>query len=98
MASVNTTEPTSQEILYSDGLKTVKTIRQFHIFRGDPEAFPGKPRDIVSPAFPGKYYWYSLGSPPSRTCLEHLTREVSRRHPNQMPEPPHLAPLDMEEH
>ncbi|KAJ8395912.1 hypothetical protein AAFF_G00027950 [Aldrovandia affinis] len=28
---------------------------------------------------------------------EHLTREASRRHPNQMPEPPHLAPLDAEE-
>uniref|UniRef100_A0A8C4TTK8 trypsin n=1 Tax=Erpetoichthys calabaricus TaxID=27687 RepID=A0A8C4TTK8_ERPCA len=28
------------------------------------------------------------------TCPEHLTREASRRHPDQMPEPPHLTPLD----
>ena len=52
-----------------------------------------QPRDIVSPPCPGS----SPGSPPSGTCPEHLTREASRRHPNQMPEPPHLAPLDAEE-
>ena len=65
----------------------------FQLFRGDPEAFPGEPKDIVSPTCPG----FSPGSPPSETCPEHLTREASRRHPNQMPEPPHLAPLDAEE-
>ena len=53
------------------------------LFRRDPEAFPGQPRDIVSPTCPGA----SPGSPPSGTCPEHLTREASRRHPN----PSHLS-------
>uniref|UniRef100_A0A3B3ULB7 Kinesin family member 26B n=1 Tax=Poecilia latipinna TaxID=48699 RepID=A0A3B3ULB7_9TELE len=48
------------------------------------------PRDIVPPACPGS----SSGPPPGGTCPEHLTREASRRHPDQMPEPPQLAPLD----
>ena len=66
----------------------------FHqLFMGDPEALPGQRRDIVSPTCPGS----SPGSPPSGTCLEHLTREASRGRPNQMPEPPHLAPLNTEE-
>ncbi|KAI3372057.1 hypothetical protein L3Q82_006918 [Scortum barcoo] len=34
---------------------------------GIPEAFPGQPRDIVSPACPGS----SLRPPPGGTCLEH---------------------------
>ncbi|KAK3532345.1 hypothetical protein QTP86_016026 [Hemibagrus guttatus] len=62
-------------------------------FRRDPEAFPGQPRDIVSPACPGS----SPGFLPGGACLEHLPREMSRRHPKQMPEPPQLAPLDVEE-
>ncbi|XP_062311935.1 uncharacterized protein LOC134016604 [Osmerus eperlanus] len=66
----------------------------FHqLFLGDPEAFPGQPRDIVPPACPGS----SPGPLPSGTCPEHLTREASRWHPYQMPEPPQLAPLDAEE-
>ncbi|KAI3367358.1 hypothetical protein L3Q82_026167 [Scortum barcoo] len=44
------------------------------LFRGDPEAFPGQPRDIVSPACPGS----SPRPPPGGTCLEHLPREASR--------------------
>ncbi|XP_036067291.1 uncharacterized protein LOC112142132 isoform X2 [Oryzias melastigma] len=33
----------------------------------------------------------------SGTCPEHLSREVSRRHPDLMPEAPQLAPLHVEE-
>ncbi|MEQ2236414.1 hypothetical protein ILYODFUR_012587 [Ilyodon furcidens] len=38
---------------------------------------PGQPRDIVPPACPGP----SPGPPPGGTCLEHLPRKASRRHP-----------------
>ncbi|MED6282046.1 hypothetical protein CHARACLAT_027922 [Characodon lateralis] len=57
-----------------------------------PKAFPDQARNIVPPACPGS----SSGPPSSGTCPEHLTRKPSRRHPNQMPEPPQLAPLDVE--
>ncbi|KAK3556856.1 hypothetical protein QTP70_022354 [Hemibagrus guttatus] len=57
------------------------------LFWRDPEAFPDQPRDIES----------SLGSPPGGAYPEHLPRETSRRHPKQMPEPPQLAPFDVEE-
>ncbi|KAK3506551.1 hypothetical protein QTP70_009032 [Hemibagrus guttatus] len=60
---------------------------------GDPEAFPGQPRDIVSPACPGS----SPGPLPCGACPEHLPRETSRRHPKQMPKPPQLPPFDVEE-
>ncbi|KAK3572117.1 hypothetical protein QTP86_022195 [Hemibagrus guttatus] len=63
------------------------------LFRRDPEAFPGQPRNIVSPACPGS----SLGPLPGGACPEHLPRETSRRHPKQMPEPPQLSPFDVEE-
>ena len=39
----------------------------------------------------------ALGSPPRWACLIHLPREMSRRCPDQMPEPPQLAPLNAEE-
>ncbi|KAI3359654.1 hypothetical protein L3Q82_014038 [Scortum barcoo] len=39
---------------------------------GIPEAFPGQPRDIVSPACPGS----STGPSPGGTRLEHLPREA----------------------
>ncbi|KAK3555190.1 hypothetical protein QTP86_010028 [Hemibagrus guttatus] len=63
------------------------------LFRRDPEAFPGQPRDIVSPACPGS----SPGPPPGGACPEHLSRETSRRHPKQMPKPPQLPPFNVEE-
>uniref|UniRef100_A0A3Q2UKG5 SH2 domain-containing protein n=1 Tax=Fundulus heteroclitus TaxID=8078 RepID=A0A3Q2UKG5_FUNHE len=62
------------------------------LLRRNPKAFPGQPGDIVPPACPGS----SPGPPPGGTCPEHLSREASRRHPDQMPEPPQLAPLDGE--
>ncbi|MEQ2239354.1 hypothetical protein ILYODFUR_003579 [Ilyodon furcidens] len=48
---------------------------------------------ILQLAFPGP----PPGPPPSGTCLEHLPREVSRRHLIQIPEPLKLTPLDVEE-
>ncbi|KAK3563402.1 hypothetical protein QTP86_024179, partial [Hemibagrus guttatus] len=50
-------------------------------------------KDIVSPACPGS----SPGPLPGGACPEHLSRETSRRHPKQMPEPPQLPPFDVEE-
>lgn len=37
------------------------------------------------------------GSAPRWTRLEQLPKEVTRRHPDQMPEPPQVAPLNTEE-
>ncbi|KAK3563988.1 hypothetical protein QTP86_006243 [Hemibagrus guttatus] len=72
----------------------LKMLRHFlQLFRRDPEAFPGQPRDIVSPACPGS----SLGPLPGGACPENLPRETYRRHPKQMPEPPQLPPFDVEE-
>ncbi|MEQ2203637.1 hypothetical protein XENOCAPTIV_001639, partial [Xenoophorus captivus] len=62
------------------------------LVHGNPKAFPGQPRNVVLPACPGS----SSSPPPGGTCPEHLTKEVSRRHPNQMPEPAQVAPLDVE--
>ncbi|MEQ2283889.1 hypothetical protein AMECASPLE_016109, partial [Ameca splendens] len=44
---------------------------------GGPKELPGQPRDIVPPVCPGP----SPGPPPGGTCLEHLPRKASRRHP-----------------
>ena len=63
------------------------------LFREDPKAFPGQPSDIVTPACPGSF----SGSPPGGACQEHLLRDASRGHPIQMPEPPQLASIDVEE-
>lgn len=58
-----------------------------------PTAFPGQVGDIASPMCPGSTSW----PPASVTCLAHISREMSRKHPNQMPEPLYLAPLNVEE-
>ncbi len=63
------------------------------LLRGYTEPFPGQSGDIIPPACPGS----SPGSPPGGTLPEHLPRKASKRHPEQMPEPPQLAPLDVEE-
>ncbi|MED6272054.1 hypothetical protein CHARACLAT_026418 [Characodon lateralis] len=47
------------------------------LLRGEPKAFPGQLRDIVPPACPGP----SPGPLHSGTCLEHLPRKASWRHP-----------------
>ncbi len=63
------------------------------LLRGVSEAFPCQSGDIIPPACPGS----SQGSPPGGTCPEHLPKKASRRHLEQMPKPPQLAPLDVEE-
>ncbi|TWW68291.1 hypothetical protein D4764_19G0000890 [Takifugu flavidus] len=65
----------------------------FQLIRRDPQAYPDQSRDIVSPTCPGSF----RGPPTGETCPEHLTREASREHPNEMPKSPHLAPLNVEE-
>ncbi|KAK3560905.1 hypothetical protein QTP86_022883 [Hemibagrus guttatus] len=83
--------------LDSSPFKSTKWYRSdshfLQLFRRDPKAFPGQPKDIVSPACPGS----SPGPLPGGACPEHLSRETSWRHPKQMPEPPQLSPFDVEE-
>ena len=60
------------------------------LLQGNTKRFPSQPRAYQSmTAFP----WSALGSPPRWACPKHLPRETSRKHPDQMPEPPQLAPL-----
>lgn len=50
------------------------------------QAFPSQQRDIIFLGCP-------LGSCPRWTCLEHLSREVYRTQPGQVPKSPQLAPF-----
>ncbi|KAK3545090.1 hypothetical protein QTP86_034545 [Hemibagrus guttatus] len=80
--------------LSSGCANNLNTAHHFlQLFRRDLEAFPGQPKDIVSPACPGS----SPGPLPGGACPEHLSRETFRRHPKQMPEPPQLPPFNVEE-
>ncbi|MEQ2171923.1 hypothetical protein GOODEAATRI_015637 [Goodea atripinnis] len=57
----------------------------------------GESQGVLRPAekhSPSNVSWVFLWA--SALCPGHLTREVSRRHPNQIPKPPQLAPLDVE--
>ena len=60
---------------------------------GGPRGVP-RQEGIYNPSSES-YLW--PGPPPSRTCPENLQREATRRHPNQVPEPPQLTPFDAEE-
>ncbi|KAK3542546.1 hypothetical protein QTP86_028673 [Hemibagrus guttatus] len=87
-------EEHAPSIVFIDEIDAIGTKRHFlQLFRRDPKAFPGQPKDIVSPACLGS----SPGPLPGGACPEHLSRETSRRHPKQMPEPPQLPPFDVEE-
>ncbi|KAK3525598.1 hypothetical protein QTP70_000430 [Hemibagrus guttatus] len=52
------------------GSRSIST--NIKLFRRDPEAFPGQPKDIVSPECPGS----SPGPLPGGACPEHLSREM----------------------
>lgn len=52
--------------------------------------FPSQLREIISPASLS-----TLGPPPGRTNWKHLTQQVPRRHPDQMPELNLLVPFDV---
>ncbi|PWA28305.1 hypothetical protein CCH79_00019015 [Gambusia affinis] len=78
------------------------SANQSHPFfsRPLPPAPPEESQGVPRPAerhSPSSVSWVSPGPPPGGTCPELLTREASRRHPDQMPEPPQLAPLDVKE-
>ena len=75
-------------------------------FRTETQAFhstapPGESQGISRPKrdhmIPPECFGSAPGPPKSWTCPENLQREATRRHPNQMPKPPHLAPFDAQE-
>ena len=65
-----------------------------------PPALPGGSQGVPRPAKQHSHSsvsWSSSESPPGGAWQEHLLRKVSRGHTKQMPKPPQLAPLDVEE-
>ncbi|XP_015255623.1 PREDICTED: chloride anion exchanger-like, partial [Cyprinodon variegatus] len=54
------------------------------------------PDDLVS-EYTAFILHLSQKPPPNGTCLKHLLMEATRRHQEQMPEPPQLDPFHMEE-
>lgn len=60
---------------------------------GNRKAFP-RPAERCSPSSVSRVFSRSA---PSGRCPEHLSREACRRHPEQMPQPPQLVPLNVEE-
>lgn len=61
----------------------------YHLQLINTEAFPRQPRDVISPACPESV----TGLNPSKTGKEHLTQELPRRHPSQMPDTPQAMAL-----
>lgn len=63
------------------GASETPLSRHFNqLLQGNPKAFPGQQKVLISTAFPR----FALWSPPQRTCLKHLPREASRSYLNQM--------------
>uniref|UniRef100_A0A3B4BGW1 G-protein coupled receptors family 3 profile domain-containing protein n=1 Tax=Periophthalmus magnuspinnatus TaxID=409849 RepID=A0A3B4BGW1_9GOBI len=57
-----------------------------------------EPQGVAGPAerhSPSSVSWVFPGPSSGGTCPEHLPREAFRRHLEQMPDPPQLAPLDV---
>lgn len=64
------------------GASEAPLSRHFHqLLWGNPKAFPGQQRHLISTAFPR----FALGSPSRWTCQKRLPREASGSYPDQMP-------------
>lgn len=59
------------------------------LLHGDTQVLLDQMRDIISSSSP----WSALGFSPHWTSPKHHLMKASRRHPNQIPKPCHLAPL-----
>lgn len=64
-----------------------------HMILGNLKEFVGQIRYKFHPARSGS----TLRSSPRWTCLEYLYRKVPGKNPNQIPEPPQLAALNVKE-
>lgn len=76
--------------LSESGLQQWKQICLSTATTSNSYVFPSQLRDIISPASLS-----ALGPPPGRTNWKHLTQQVPRRHPDQMPELNLLVPFDV---